>query len=240
MTVFSLNLNKIALLRNSRGGDEPNLSDFARKAITAGVRSLTVHPRADARHITLDDVVTLARLPELASGAVELNIEGDLRAELITLVETLRPSQFTVVPVTPGEVTSDRGWRAYDPHAELRRTVERLAGIRVAVFCDATNESCDYAVAAGACAIELYTGPFAKAFKTGTHPAELMALRQTADHARQLGLRVNAGHDLTLENLPALRAVVEIDEVSIGHHVTIDALHMGWTAALAAYIHACR
>jgi pyridoxine 5-phosphate synthase len=240
MTVFSLNLNKIALLRNSRGGDEPNLADFARKAINAGVRSLTVHPRADARHITLDDVVTLARLPELASGAVELNIEGDMRAELITLVETLRPSQFTVVPVTPGEVTSHRGWRAYDPHAELRRTVERLAGIRVAVFCDATNESCDYAVAAGARAIELYTGPFAKAFKTGTHPAELMALRQTADHARQLGLRVNAGHDLTLENLPALRAVVEIDEVSIGHHVTIDALHMGWTAALAAYIHACR
>jgi pyridoxine 5-phosphate synthase len=137
-------------------------------------------------------------------------------------------------------VTSDRGWRAYDPHVELRRMVERLAGIRIAVFCDATNESCDYAVAAGAQAIELFTGPFAKAFKTSTHAAELTALRQTADHARRFGLRVNAGHDLTLENLAALRASVEIDEVSIGHQVTIDALLMGWAAALTAYMHACR
>ncbi|MBM3588765.1 MAG: pyridoxine 5'-phosphate synthase [Alphaproteobacteria bacterium] len=240
MPVFSLNLNKIALLRNWRGSDEPNVSDFARKAITAGVRSLTVHPREDAPHIRLDDVVRLARLPELASGAVELNIEGDLRAELITLVETLRPSKCTVVPVTPGEVTSDHSWRAYDPHAEPRRTVERLAGLRVAVFCDATNESCDYAVAAGARVIELYTGPFAKAFKTGTHAAEVKALCKTAEHVRRLGLRVNAGHDLTLENLAALRASVEIDEVSIGHQVTIDAVVRGWAAAPTAYMQACR
>lgn len=239
MTLFSLNLNKIALLRNSRGGDDPNLADFARRAIDAGVKGLTVHPRADARHITLDDVIMLARMPEVASGAVELNIEGDLRPELITLVETLRPDQFTVVPVTPGEVTSHRGWRAYDSHADLRRTVERLDGIRISVFCDATVESCDHAIACGAHAIELYTGPFAEAHKAQTHAASLEALRRTADHARRAGLRVNAGHDLTLDNLPVLRASVELDEVSIGHHVTIDALVMGWNAALTAYVEIC-
>ena len=125
MTAFSPNLNKITLLRNARrGGDEPDFSDFARKAISVDVRSLTVHPPADARHVTLDDVVTVARLPALASGSGELNMEGDLRAELISLVETLRPSQFTVVPVTPGEVTRHRGWRALENLAALRASVE--------------------------------------------------------------------------------------------------------------------
>jgi pyridoxine 5'-phosphate synthase PdxJ len=128
MTAFSPNLNKITLLRNARrgGGDEPDFSDFARKAMSVDVRSLTVHPPADARHVTLDDMVTLARLPALASGSGELNlnIEGDLRAELISLVETLRPSQFTVVPVTPGEVTRHRGWRALENLAALRASVE--------------------------------------------------------------------------------------------------------------------
>lgn len=240
MTLFSLNLNKIALLRNSRGGNDPDLVDFANKAIGAGVKGLTIHPRADARHITLDDVVALARLPEIASGAVEFNIEGDLRPELIAMVETLRPSQFTVVPVTPGEVTSQRGWRAYDFHRDLRRTVDRLDGVRIAVFCDATVESCRYAIAGGAHAIELYTGPFAEAYKAGNHAVELEALQQTAAHAQDAGLRVNAGHDLTLENLPVLRDVITIDEVSIGHQVTIDALNMGWIAALSAYINICR
>ena len=239
MTLFSLNLNKIALLRNSRGGDDPNFAAFAQEAIDAGVKGLTVHPRADARHITLDDVVTIARLPAVASGEVEFNIEGDLRPELLTLAETIRPTQFTVVPVRPGEVTSGRGWRAYDDHARLIATIARLEGIRVSVFVDATPESAGYAVAAGADGIELYTGPFAMAHLAGNHSAELSALAETAKVARDAGLRINAGHDLTLDNLPVIRGAFEIDEVSIGHHVTTDALRMGWTAALQAYIAAC-
>jgi pyridoxine 5-phosphate synthase len=236
MTLLSVNLNKIALLRNSRGGGVPDLQAFAEAAIAAGVRGLTVHPRADARHITLDDVVTVSRLAAVRNGSVEFNIEGDLRAELIRLVETVRPHQFTVVPVTPGEVTSYRGWRAYDDHAALADVVKRLDGIRIATFCDAAPESCQMAISCGVQAIELYTGPYAHAFARGTPNTALSALAAAGAQIKDAGLRLNGGHDLTLENVPPLLARVPFDEFSIGHQLTVDALTLGWIPAIQCYL----
>jgi len=239
MTQFSLNLNKIALLRNSRGGLRPDLLEFARMAINAGVRGLTVHPRSDARHITFDDVRALSRLPQVVSKEVELNIEGDLRPDLIRLVEVLQPSQFTVVPVTPGEITSNRGWRDCDPHEQLSFVVRQLKGVRISVFSDATPQSCNYVINSGAQAIEIYTGPFAEAYLSGSYDKELSALVETSKQARSAALRINLGHDLTLDNIAVIRKVMEVDEVSIGHQFIIDALYIGWIAAVDFYLRAC-
>ena len=239
MTLFSLNINKIALLRNSRGGDNPSLDAFAREAIDAGVRGLTVHPRSDQRHITKEDVATISKLPEVVSHKVEFNIEGDLRPDLLELVERVRPTQFTVVPVTPGEVTSNRGWQANDDHDALAKTVKRLDGVRIAVFCDVEERSCRHAVEAGAHAVEFYTGPYAAAHARNEHADVLRALENVAARVREHGLRLNGGHDLSLENLPTLLSRVRLDEVSIGHQVTVDALRMGWRGALGAYLKAC-
>lgn len=236
MTLLSVNLNKIALLRNSRGGGVPDLKSFAEAAIAAGVRGLTVHPRADARHITLDDVVTVSQLAAVRDGSVEFNIEGDLRPELIRLVETVRPDQFTVVPVTLGEVTSHRGWRAYDDHAALTEVVHRLDGIRIATFCDAEPQSCRLAISCGVQAIELYTGPYAYAFALGAHQTTLSALAAAGAQIKDAGLRLNGGHDLSLQNVPPLLARVPFDEFSIGHQLTADALTLGWTPALKRYL----
>ncbi|MGC1495452.1 MAG: pyridoxine 5'-phosphate synthase [Sulfitobacter sp.] len=236
MTLFSLNINKIALLRNSRGGAIPDLCGFAQTAIDAGLKGLTIHPRADERHITMDDVIALSELDAIKSGEVEFNIEGDLRPDLVNLVETIRPSQFTVVPVRPGEVTSNRGWRAYDDHRALSDVVKRLEGIRIAVFCDTTLQSCDYVIDAGAHGVELYTGPYAEAFHRGDHQAELDAIVATGRHVKSAGLRLNGGHDLSLDNLPTLMENAPFDEFSIGHQVVTDALSVGWENAVRAYI----
>jgi len=236
MTLFSLNINKIALLRNSRGGKLPDLLSFAERAIDCGLKGITVHPRADARHVTLEDVLALSKLDAIRSGAVEFNIEGDLRPDLLNLVEVVRPTQFTVVPVRPGEVTSNRGWRAYDDRRLLAETVQRLKGIRVSVFCDPTPESCTLAQAAGIHGVEIYTGPYAEAFSRGNHRFALQAIANVAAITKQSGLRLNGGHDLTLDNLPELMAAVSFDEFSIGHQVVSDALLMGWDNAVKAYL----
>ncbi len=236
MTLFSLNINKIALLRNSRGGTIPDLCTFAQMAIDTGLKGLTVHPRADARHITMDDVIALSELEAIKNGDVEFNIEGDLRPDLVNLVETIQPSQFTVVPVRPGEVTSNRGWRAYDDHRGLSDVVKRLEAIRVAVFCDATHQSCDYVIDAGAHGVELYTGPYAEAFHKGDYQTELDAIVSAGRHVKSAGLRLNGGHDLSLGNLPTLLKHAPFDEFSIGHQVVTDALIVGWQSAVSAYI----
>lgn len=238
-TLLSVNLNKVCLLRNSRGGGVPDPVEAARICIEAGAGGLTLHPRSDARHATLDDVIAFAALAEVRDGRIELNIEGDLRPELIRTAQQVGASQFTAVPVMPGEVTSSRGWRAYDDHDGLAAAVRALGGSpRVSVFCDATEASVRLAHAAGAHAVEFYTGHYAHAFGGPDQARHLDDLIAAAAVARGLGMRVNGGHDLTTANLPAFIAAVRPDEVSIGHQIIADALIHGLAATVRAYLDA--
>lgn len=241
-TKLSVNLNKIALLRNSRDGDSPNLIHAAQSAINSGTDGLTLHPRHDQRHARLDDVVMLASLAEIASGAIELNIEGDLRPELIRLAIALRPTQFTVVPVMPGEKTSHRGWRPYDDDCGLRHLRDKLsANTRIAVFCDPHPASVITAAnAAKIDAVEIYTGSYADDYDDPARRNQhLDTIAAAAAEGRKRGLRIHAGHDLNLINLPDLFAVTAIDEVSIGHHLTCDALYRGWETVIRDYAALC-
>lgn len=233
MTTFSVNVNKIALLRNSRGATEPSVVQACEMAIECGADGITVHPREDQRHIRLDDCVDIAELPQIQSGAVEFNIEGDLRPELLRMTKTLKPTQFTVVAVMPGEVTSTRGWRAYDDHDELKRWTSELKDVcRVAVFADPDKRSVDLAHEGGADGVEFYTGTYANAFDTPNQAVELERLRLAAEYARSLGMRVHAGHDLTKENLVPLFAAMTIDEVSIGHVIASEGIFKGYGQAI--------
>ena len=238
MTNLSVNLNKIALLRNSRDANSPNLLNYARLALKAGAHGLTLHPRVDERHARLDDVLAFAELPEIASGDCELNVEGDLRPELINLAGTVAISQFTVVPVIPGELTSSRGWRAYDDHQLLLNCVKRwrtqAPQMRISVFCDANTESVRLAQACGVDAVEFYTGYYAN--DRASSQEHLDQLVAAAKYARSKQLRVHAGHDLDLHNLPALLQALHPDEVSIGHALSCDALEMGFGVAVSAYL----
>lgn len=236
-TTLSVNLNKVALLRNARDIGVPNLIEAARVAIENGATGITVHPRSDARHSTLDDVLAIADVPEIKSGAIEFNVEGDLRPELVRLVKGVRPTQFTVVPVTPGELTSRRGWRAYDDQNALVSAVENFAGVcRVSVFSDATDASVNLAAAAGVNAVEFYTGDYAMAFGTARGDELLTQLEQATKLARSRGLRVHAGHDLNLENLPALLKRIRPDELSIGHAIISESVFKGLGQVVREYV----
>lgn len=235
-TTLSVNLNKVAWLRNARDIGAPDLVEAGRLAIKNGARGLTVHPRADARHITLDDVLSVADIPEIKSGSVEYNIEGDLRPELLRLAKAVRPTQLTVVPVTPGELTSRRGWRAYDDQSALEAAVRLFEGVsRVSVFSDATEASVRLAAAAGVAAVEFYTGDYATAFGTPDGEKLLDDLERAAILARERGLRVHAGHDLNLINLPPLLKRIQPDELSIGHAIIAEALFKGLGQTVREY-----
>ena len=236
-TTLSVNLNKVALLRNSRDIGVPNLIEAARVVIDNGAHGLTLHPRADARHATLDDVLAVAGIPEVTNGAIEFNIEGDLRPELLRLAKAVKATQFTVVPVTPGELTSRRGWRAYDDQNALVKTVEGFRGVsRVSVFCDATEASVRLAADAGVDAVEFYTGDYALAFGTPRGDEFLAQLEEAANLARSLKLRVHAGHDLTQENLPPLLKRIRPDELSIGHAIISESLFKGLAQVVREYV----
>ncbi|MAH87026.1 MAG: pyridoxine 5'-phosphate synthase [Kiloniella sp.] len=237
MTLLSVNINKIALLRNSRGSGKPDLVEGARLALAGGAEGLTVHPRADERHITLADVRTIADMPEVRERRVEFNIEGDLRDDLLNLVEAVRPTQFTIVPVMAGEVTSSRGWRGEDDHTALGTCCARMraAGIRTAVFVDPDPASVLLAAKGGCDGVEIYTGLYADAHGRGDFAAALDDIEAAAEQARALGLRLNGGHDLTVENLGPLCARVVFDEFSIGHRIASDALFRGLTDAVADF-----
>jgi pyridoxine 5-phosphate synthase len=235
-TNLSVNLNKVALLRNSRGGNRPSPLHIARLSIEAGAEGVTLHPRVDARHATLEDVLAFAELEAVRDGRVELNVEGDLRPELMRTAMAAHAHQFTIVPVMPGEVTSTRGWRAHDDQAALKQAVRFFeGGPRVALFIDAEEESVRLAAAAGVEAVELYTGPYATNFGSDIASRHLDALAGAAQLARSLGMRVNGGHDLDTVNLPAFIGRVRPEEVSIGHALTSDALEHGWQATVRAY-----
>lgn len=237
MTLLSINLNKVALVRNSRGGSYPSVIEAARIAIDAGVRGITVHPRVDARHITLDDVVELANFPAVQRGEVELNVEADLRQEIIDLVSVTKPTQYTIVPGSPGELTSTRGWRPYDDQERLRDVVKRLGSqCRLSVFCDPAVPAVKFVQQKGLHAVELNTRIYAELWALGQHAPHVEEIRKAAEAARQAGMRVNGGHDLTTGNLPDLLAKVRFDELSIGHHLIGEALLVGLKPIAGEYL----
>lgn len=237
---LSVNVNKVATLRNSRGGRVPSVIDAVRVCLDAGARGITVHPRADERHIRRRDVLEIADELQPFRGRVEYNIEGDPRPDLIELVLAVRPDQCTLVPVVPGEITSQAGWPATTPVAELAAVVARLqdAGVRVSIFVDAEPEPVRWARRLGADRVELYTEPFARAFERGPDAAKASFAQyaHAAHVAHEEGLGVNAGHDLDLRNLTLFHALPHLDEVSIGHALVSHALFVGLRAAVGDYL----
>ena len=240
MIALSVNVNKVATLRNSRGGAAPSVLDAVQVAVAAGCHGVTVHPRTDGRHITADDVRAVA--DTLRGGRVELNIEGDPRPDLLALVHEVGPAQCTLVPVRPGEITSEAGWSPATPVAALASRVGQLraAGIRVSVFVEAGDAPVRWAAELGADRVELYTEPFARAFARGGAYRESSFERfvGAAERAQNLGLGVNAGHDLDLENLSLFRRLPHLAEVSIGHALISHALFVGFDRAVRDYLQA--
>jgi pyridoxine 5-phosphate synthase len=237
---LSVNVNKIATLRNSRGGAVPSVLEAAQVAIDAGAKGITVHPRADARHITFADVRALADLLAPLRGRVEFNIEGDPRPDLIELVRAVRPDQCTLVPVREGEITSQAGWPPDTPADRMRQVVGDLkaAGIRVSLFVDPDTAAVDWAAAMGGDRVELYTEPFARACLQGEPQADASFHRYVAAarRAHDRGLGVNAGHDLDLDNLQVFRALPHLQEVSIGHALVSRALFVGLDRVVREYL----
>lgn len=238
---LSVNVNKVATLRNSRGGSEPDVVEAVSTCIKAGAPSITVHPRADARHIRTADVYAIAERLK-SSPEVEYNIEGDPRPDLLELVLKVRPTQCTLVPVQPGEVTSQAGWPADTPVDELAAIVSSIKklDVRVSIFIDPLPEAVKWAAAVGGDRIELYTEPFARAFEAGRGDASLKTYSDAAELAHRLGLGINAGHDLDLKNLPLFRRLPHLQEVSIGHALVSHALYVGLEHSVRDYLDALR
>jgi pyridoxine 5-phosphate synthase len=237
MTKLSVNLNKVAIVRNSRGGGVPDIVEAAKIVIAAGCQGLTIHPRADARHATLDDIHRLAAMPQVASGEIELNIEGDLRPELIAVVRLVQPTQFTIVPVVPGEITTTRGWHSASDAQQLREVIASFAGaVRISLFVDPHAVGVRLAAAVGAQAVELHTYEYAAAFGTPRQEEVLATFEAAAREARSCGLRVHAGHDLTTENLAELVRRLRPDEVSIGHALISEAILSGLPGVTGRYL----
>jgi pyridoxine 5-phosphate synthase len=237
---LSVNVNKVATLRNSRGGHEPRVLDAVDVCLDAGVRGITVHPRADQRHITPTDVRDIAkRLAGLRPG-VEFNIEGDPRRDFIDLVHEVRPDQCTIVPVVPGEVTSQAGWTRGPQTEGLPAIIRgmREAGIRVSLFVDPVEDAVQLARDLGADRVELYTEPYARAFERGGESARQSfgIYSRASQLAHALGLGVNAGHDLDLDNLVLFRELPHLDEVSIGHAIVSRALFVGLDRVVREYL----
>ncbi len=236
---LSVNVNKVATLRNSRGGQLPRVRDAVDVCVAAGAAGITVHPRADARHITSQDVRDVAAALK-GHPSVEYNIEGDPRVDLLALVHQVHPHQCTLVPVAPGEITSQAGWTPGPEAAALESTVAdlRADGIRVSLFVDPEPESIRFAGSLGADRVELYTEPFARAFEQGREAAERSFARYAAaaELAVALGMSVNAGHDLDLDNLQLFRDLPHLHEVSIGHALMSRALFVGLRTAVTEYV----
>ena len=242
MAKLSVNLNKIALLRNTRALGIPSITRAARIAIAAGADGITIHPRPDGRHIRTDDVAELAELLK-ASPGVEFNIEGNPFHNLLDFVRAVRPHQCTLVPDESGQFTSDHGWDLGKDAPRLTPIVDELKslGVRVSLFMDPLPAAMPMVRALGADRIELYTEPYANAFGTPTQTKVLNQYVATAAAAQSAGLGVNAGHDLNLDNLPAfVHAIPSLLEVSIGHALVADALEFGLAETVKRYRAAAR
>lgn len=240
MIRLSVNVNKVATLRNSRGGQQPRVLDAVAVCLNAGVAGITVHPRADRRHITPEDVHHIAHALEGRRPAIEFNIEGDPRPELVRLVKEVRPDQCTLVPVMPGEITSQAGWTQGPEASRLGAVIGELKAsrIRTCLFVDPQPSAVRFAAAVGADRVELYTEPFAKAFERGADAGRrsFETYAEAAGVAHSLGLGVNAGHDLDLHNLVLFRDLPYLDEVSIGHAIMSRAIFVGLDTVLREYL----
>ncbi len=243
MTALSINLNKIALIRNSREGDYPSLIEHAERCIEYGADGITVHPRPDQRHIRSGDVRQLAALVKPLPN-IEFNIEGNPFASacqdypgLICLVEETLPDQCTLVPDADSQLTSDHGFDLSTQGEQLKPIIERLKslGVRVSLFMDPDLEQIKLAADMGADRIELYTGPYAAAWNSDHLDKIFQQHVDSAKLANSLGLGVNAGHDLNLHNLGKFASIENLLEVSIGHAFTVDSLALGMETAINSY-----
>jgi pyridoxine 5-phosphate synthase len=237
MTKLSVNLNKVAIVRNSRGGGVPDIVEAAEIVIAAGCHGLTIHPRSDGRHATIDDIYRLAAMKAVASGSIELNIEGDLRPELMRVVREVGPTQFTMVPVLAGEITTTHGWHAASDEGLLREAIAFFAGrVRISLFVDPAPAGVRLAAAVGAQAIELHTYDYAAAYGSPRQEAVIETYEAVAVEARSRGLRVHAGHDLNTHNLAELVRRLRPDEVSIGHALISEAVLAGLPGVTGRYL----
>lgn len=244
MARLSVNLNKVALLRNSRHTGSPDVVSFGRLSLAAGARGLTVHPRPDERHIRRSDVFDLAKLLDPLRPQTEFNIEGRPSEDFLALVADVKPEQVTLVPDSPEAFTSDAGWNLKKEGHLLPAIVDRLHahGARVILFMDPDAAQVPDVPATGADGIEIFTGLYAEAVRlhglsSPQGQAALQAAAGAARAANELGLLVNIGHDLDLENLPPLMAEVPfLHEASIGHELTADALRLGFDETVRRYV----
>jgi pyridoxine 5-phosphate synthase len=237
VTKLSVNLNKIALVRNRRSNGRPSVAHAAQVALDSGADGITVHPRPDQRHITTRDVVELARFMKTSDSGIEFNVEGYPTDEFLGLIEAVKPDQVTLVPDAPMQLTSDHGWNVETDALLLQNSLRRIkqAGARSSLFADPEPNCIDQFAAIGADRIELYTGEYASDFGSAREADTAAKFAISARRAQELGLGVNAGHDLNRENLPAFLAIPGILEVSIGHYLMCDAITMGLSAAVRAY-----
>ena len=241
MTKLSVNINKIALIRNSRKGNNPSLEFFSRKIIESGAHGITVHPRPDLRHIRPDDLSDISLITKELD--VEFNIEGNPYEErhgdypgFLNLIESVKPSQCTLVPDDSNQLTSDHGWNIHSEHNKLKDVLTYLKqnNIRSSVFIDPDISQLDAAKDIGVDRIEIYTGPFAEAFKKNDENT-LSTYRKAIEYANEINLEVNAGHDLNLENLATLLSYGDIKEVSIGHALISESLIYGIENTIQKY-----
>lgn len=233
MTKLSVNINKVATLRNARGGNNPDVVRVALDCEKFGAQGITVHPRPDERHIRHQDVFDLR--PRLST---EFNIEGNPSDDFCSLVLKAKPDQVTLVPDAPDQLTSNHGWNTIKHEAFLRDVVGRFkaAGIRVSIFIDAQPVLADYAKKVGADRVELYTEPYAANYAANREEA-IAPFVQTVIHCREIGLGLNAGHDLSLQNLAYFHQQIPwVDEVSIGHALICDALYLGLRETISEYL----
>jgi len=240
MTKLSVNLNKIALLRNSRGRDYPSVVGFAEKLIALGVQGITVHPRPDERHITKKDAYDLA---DFLSGqpTVEYNIEGYPSDDFLSLVHELKPTQCTLVPDSPDQLTSDHGWNLNEQSDYLLSICSNLnaKGIRSALFLDPDVAQVRLVPKTEAQRIELYTEAYAHSYNKVEHKEIFAPYKLASKEAEALGIGVNAGHDLDLENLRMFLTIDNILEVSIGHALTIESIEQGMETVIKQYLKIC-
>ncbi len=233
MTRLSVNLNKIALIRNSRGSNYPDLIQVAKDCERFGAQGITVHPRPDGRHCKYTDLAPLK-----AICTTEFNIEGYPDKHFLDHVISVKPHQCTLVPDAPNQLTSDHGWNTIVQKEFLEEVITELKsnGIRVSLFIDADSALIEGAAKAGAERIEYYTGPYAKHYTTNPDVA-IKEIKETCHVAKQLGLGINAGHDLNLDNLKYLKDnLVQLDEVSIGHALICDAIYLGLENTIQLYL----
>lgn len=238
-THLSVNLNKVALVRNTRHLGIPSVTCAASLCLQAGAQGITVHPRPDERHIRAADVADLSALMRSWPGR-EYNIEGNPLQNLMGFVREFKPHQATFVPDGDGQFTSDHGWNPATDTEKLRPLIAeaKALGVRVSLFMDAEATYMAWAKSVGADRVELYTEPFAVAWGTAAQQSQLDRFAKAAQAALDVGLSVNAGHDLNRDNLSAfVKHVPGVQEVSIGHALVADALELGYSATIAAYLH---